>query len=1163
MRKRVAVAMSFSTLPPKRPRPSGGEAAASAVARVCEAARTDALEDLRRQIAELELDDGKLRALLQSALLSACSAGSASVVDHLLGLEPRIDAARHSNAAFRAAAAAGHVEIVARLLSVAGVDPDACGSDALVRASLAGHIDVVRILVADGRSDLGAGDSAALFCAASHGDMELLDRLLADPRVDAAGYDNAALREAAANGHTAAVARLLANPRVHPAERRLVDLYSGGLDHCVRIYETLITAEERYIYIPGIAPHSAGGAAAERLRAALADPRSDPRTYFDSALARAARSGHVEAMAVLLADPRVDPSTDAAVSQQRVDDAIDAGDATVDKVPAARKDIAGSVCEQVLRDQLVALWTRGGTVLALAAREGQVAAVERLLADPRVTAEASHVTEAVWSALEGNHQAVLAPLLRCARAMSSPDNFTVLQEIVTAIRCSAAAVASTGSNAATIAHARFKASKLASKAGITVEAAVSTIDGALAELAAGGSLASEECAAAAAAAAASAGSDALTDAVKRRAAACQWPAARAPFDWKSRAFPTGHLHSLLSVCYYDSEPAGAAAIGDMTTLNATLSSHASHFGSGVEQAARALLYASAAGNATAVELLLAWLQKHAGPEAAGAARNRSFSACCTALLVASANCHRDIAAALLRHREAGLAAGHSRDVLHGGLALRYACARGQLHVVDLLLSNPGIDPACAVPDRTSRGMLPLERSWVAAVDRMLVSAVEGWSDRIRGYTPLWDAVAHGHAAVVERLLADPRVDASLESLTVGLDWDKLLQAAAQSGNADVLELLLAAQRIPDADAARWRSQCSRLALPAAAARGDVWTVRQLLTRSAAAHDSVGAGSNAGAGAGAASTPAAAADGPSGAAMASAGAGIGAVKAGNVELRAAFMAAAAAGHAGVIAALLQADGPVAERMAAILATPSPKCAAAQGAFWSALRIDHDDAQPPGTALRTGDFALLAAAVEGHVAVCSLLLQQQAVDPGAASNAAIRLAVRHSHAGLVDLLLADPRVDPFQTPGPPARLPPAAPAPALGVGGAAGPQLAFGGAAGFGAGAAGAGAGAGAGAAAAANPFFRFGGDFAAPAAVPAAIGTGSCKCAVEEAHQLGSFILRRLALHPRILHRLLRRDFASPPPPLSSLDIDVPAIAALAWRRRRGAVLGRITTLARK
>lgn len=267
---------------------------------------------------------------------------------------------------------------------------------------------------------------------------------------------------------------------------------------------------------------------------------------------------------------------------------------------------------------------------------------------------------------------------------------------------------------------------------------------------------------------------------------------------------------------------------------------------------------------------------------------------------------------------------------------------------------------------------------------------------------------------------------------------------------------------------------------------------------------------------------------SGSALESAGAAA-SVGYGETELRGAFMAAAAAGHADVLHALLQAEG---KQMAAILASTSAKCAAAQAAFWAVLRID--DAQPPGSVLRCGDFALLAAAVEGHVGVCAMLLQQPAVDPAAASNAAIRLAVRHSHAGLVDLLLADARVDPFQAPLPPQHEAPTAPGRLLGAGAGAAPAVA--------------------------NPFLGLGAQ--AAAAVPAA--SSAAKCAVAEAHVRGSFVLQRLALHPRILHRLLRRDFpAAAAPSLSSGDIDVRSLAALAWRRRRAAVIGRMIAFAGK
>jgi hypothetical protein len=56
----------------------------------------------------------------------------------------------------------------------------------------------------------------------------------------------------------------------------------------------------------------------------------------------------------------------------------------------------------------------------------------------------------------------------------------------------------------------------------------------------------------------------------------------------------------------------------------------------------------------------------------------------------------------------------------------------------------------------------------------------------------------------------------------------------------------------------------------------------------------------------------------------------------------------------------------------------------------------------------DFALCAAALEGHAPVVARLLRDSRVNAGAQENHALRLAAGQGHAGIVKCLLADPRV-----------------------------------------------------------------------------------------------------------------------------------------------------------
>jgi hypothetical protein len=54
--------------------------------------------------------------------------------------------------------------------------------------------------------------------------------------------------------------------------------------------------------------------------------------------------------------------------------------------------------------------------------------------------------------------------------------------------------------------------------------------------------------------------------------------------------------------------------------------------------------------------------------------------------------------------------------------------------------------------------------------------------------------------------------------------------------------------------------------------------------------------------------------------------------------------------------------------------------------------------------------MSASKNGHASVVELLLANPRVDPAAHSNWAIKWAAQNGHASVVALLLADPRVDP---------------------------------------------------------------------------------------------------------------------------------------------------------
>ena len=108
------------------------------------------------------------------AFLRACAAGQMAKVEE--GLRKGVDPSLNYNWALRKAAASGRVQVAARLLEDARVDPGDVNSKALGVASFYGHMDVVVLLLSDARTHAGAGDAYALRVArqTGHRDIALL-----------------------------------------------------------------------------------------------------------------------------------------------------------------------------------------------------------------------------------------------------------------------------------------------------------------------------------------------------------------------------------------------------------------------------------------------------------------------------------------------------------------------------------------------------------------------------------------------------------------------------------------------------------------------------------------------------------------------------------------------------------------------------------------------------------------------------------------------------------------------------------------------------------------------------------------------------------------------------------------------------------------------------
>jgi hypothetical protein len=185
-------------------------------------------------------------------------------------------AADMASAALVAAARAGHVAAVVRLLCASAADPARDAQSALVEAVTHHRAAVVHELLADARVDPCARAQWAIRTAARTGDVAIVRLLLDDGRVDPAADADEPLREAAANGHAEVVRLLLADQRVDPT-----------------------------VYYNGPLRYAAAGGFEAVVTLLLADPRVDPADDRNGALRSARVGGHAAVEALLLADERV------------------------------------------------------------------------------------------------------------------------------------------------------------------------------------------------------------------------------------------------------------------------------------------------------------------------------------------------------------------------------------------------------------------------------------------------------------------------------------------------------------------------------------------------------------------------------------------------------------------------------------------------------------------------------------------------------------------------------------------------------------------------------------------------------------------------------------------------------------------------------------------
>lgn len=140
------------------------------------------------------------------------------------------------------------------------------------------------------------------------------------------------------------------------------------------------------------------------------------------------------------------------------------------------------------------------------------------------------------------------------------------------------------------------------------------------------------------------------------------------------------------------------------------------------------------------------------------------------------------------------------------LALIAAAANGHLPIVERLLADPLVDPSAAHPDAAV--------SHLDAEGRRLRRSVS-WPGDAHPNEALRLAAAGGHSAVVERLLADPRVSPTDRSVSLPLN------VAIRLGHVVVARRLLADPRLADC-------RLPHDALYDAASRGDAAMVSLLL-----------------------------------------------------------------------------------------------------------------------------------------------------------------------------------------------------------------------------------------------------------------------------------------------------------------------------------------------
>lgn len=387
----------------------------------------------------------------ERALCGAAANGHAVVVRALVA-DTRVNVGVYGSLPLQLAAANGHLEVVLFFLDDPHVGPSAANWRALKLAISNGHASVCHAMLDHPRCALDTdATTRVLRCACKYGLLEIVQRLSSIPAVST-GEAMIPFAAAAACGHVGIMDCLLARLREYNLLGRsdvppaLAEALAGAVDagHLPMV--------DRLLQEPGIDPlcgtrdgrqarllatAAAQGhlAMAERL---LMDPRAQRVVDFDSAIRGAVAGCLLPLVQQLLAHPRRATArqqhADALLTAMRygADDIVACLAECAFRFPASAAELHSllltaaecgysSVLDRALANERLGVW-RNDTIeyegvlsraLRCACAAGHLAAVERLLADPRTHAcMRGRANSDLAAAAERRHADVVRRLLK-------------------------------------------------------------------------------------------------------------------------------------------------------------------------------------------------------------------------------------------------------------------------------------------------------------------------------------------------------------------------------------------------------------------------------------------------------------------------------------------------------------------------------------------------------------------------------------------------------------------------------------------------------------------------------------------------------------------------------------------------------------------------------